>query len=115
MNKKVKQDIEEIKEKVDKILDGSIVNKANKCDFYERNLKNIKLKVSRIKPVLFENNIGITIEYEIKPVTIYLDGENVFPNEVFKSINLLDLISYEDMAKIQKKIEDIINLQKNQK
>ena len=114
MNKKLEKQLSDISNKLDTILDGSIVNKANKCDFYERNIKNIKLKVSRIKPVLIESNIGLTIEYQIDPVTIYLDDGNVFPNETFKSINLLDLISYEDMQKIQRKIEDIVALQKKQ-
>ena len=114
MNKKVKKEISEINEKLDKLISSGIFKKAERCDFLEQNLKNIKLKVSRIKPVLFENNMGVTIEYEIAPVTIYLDGENVYPNETFKSINFLDLISYEDMNKIQKKIEDIIELQKRQ-
>jgi len=114
MNKKVKKEISEINEKLDKLLNSGIFNKAERCDFLEQNLKNIKLKVSKIKPVLFESNIGVTIEYEIAPVTVYLDGENIFPNETFKSINFLNLISFEDMSKIQKKIEDIIELQKRQ-
>lgn len=116
MNKKLKQEISNLNEKVDKLLDGSIINKANKCDFYEKNIKNIKLKVSKIKPVLLpEGNIGMTIEYQINPVTIFFDDEQVYPNEIFKSINLLDLISFEDMQKIQRKIEDIIKLQNNNK
>ena len=113
MNKKLKQEISNLNEKVDKLLDGSIINKANKCDFYEKNIKNIKLKVSKIKPVLVDGTVGLTIEYQIKPVTIFLNGEEVYPNEIFKSINLLDLISFEDMQKIQSKIEDIVQLQKN--
>ena len=112
MNKKIKQEIANINEKLDTLLNSGIVKKANRCDFLEQNLKNIKLKVSKIKPVFIENNLGVTVEYTIAPVTIYIDGENVFPNETFKSINLLDLISYEDMSKIQNKIEDIIKLQK---
>lgn len=113
MNKKLKQELSALNEKVDKLLDESLINKANKCDFYEKNIKNVKLKVSKIKPVLVDGNIGITIEYKINPVTIFIDGENIYPNEIFKSINLLDLISFEDMQKIQTKIEDIVKLQKN--
>lgn len=113
MNKKVKDDIKEIKDSVDKLLDSGVFNKANRCDFLEQNLKNIKLKVSKIKPTLIESNIGLTISYEIAPITIFIDDENVIcPNETFKSINLLNLISFEDMQKIQKKIEDMIALQK---
>lgn len=115
MNKKLKKELTDIHQKLDTILDSSIVSKANKCDFYEQQLKNIKLKVSRIKPKLIETNIALTIEYEIEPVTIYLDDGNIYPNETFKSINLLNLISFEDMNKIQKKIEDIVLLQKNNK
>lgn len=114
MNKKIKQEIDEINKKLDALLNSGIMNKANKCDFLEQNIKNIKLKVSRIKPVLLESNVGVTIEYEIAPVTVYLDNGNVFPNETFKSINLLNLISFEDMQKIQKKIEDVALLQKKQ-
>lgn len=115
MNKKIKQEISDINKKLDTLLDGRLLNKANKCDFYEQNIKNIKLKVSKIKPVLIESNIGITIEYQIAPITLFLDDGNVVcPNETFKSINLLDLVSFEDMQKIQRKIEDIASMQKKQ-
>ena len=114
MNKKVKQEISQINQKLTKLLDSGVMNKAQRCDFLDLNLKNVKIKVSKITPVFIQDNFGLTIEYKIDPITIYIDNGNVFPNESFKSINLLNLISFEDMQKIQKKIEDIVALQKQQ-
>ena len=71
-------------------------------------LKNISIKVKNVRSFTdIDNNCDVVqITYELPTVKIEFDnGEQLNHDEMFKSINLLDLISLEDKMKIQKELQ----------
>lgn len=73
-------------------------------------LENVKIDVKEIKTVLDQDTMDdvITIKYELPIVTIRFDENgDPYKNELFYSLNSLNLISYEDMEKIQKQLDKI--------
>jgi len=106
----VKSEIKEIKAILADMNDKSVY-KAKLYDEQKDRLKNIKLKVEKAAVFFDPSNgvYGVKVEYSAPTALIYItdDGE-VVANDAFKSINLLDLISFDDMKKIQAEIDKAI-------
>lgn len=103
--KKIMLELEEIK----KTLTPSVINKANKYDETKEHLSNVELKVSNIVEFIDNNgNKGLKVFYEVSPIILQLDDDSkeIIYDKKFVSINMLNLISNEDMNKISKKIEE---------
>lgn len=102
-----------IQEKVD-FLSGENFIKAKKYEEQKELIKTIKFRIKKAN--LFLNNdgqIGVNVEYEIPPIKIYFDDDGqMLKNERFFAINSLDMISREDMQKIQLILEEAIERNK---
>lgn len=96
----VKKDIKEIKEILER-LDKDTLTKAKKYVELIDQLNSIKF-TARPKHFLDDNgNCCVLVEYSISPEKIMLDSNgNVAVSDTFKNINLLNLISFEDMQRI---------------
>ena len=107
-----RKDIKEIKETVDKINNSiakDTLQKLSKLEELEKNLSHISFKVKNIVEKYEEDgNKSLKIEYIVEPIKLVFDanGEMFFDNK-FYSINMLNLISFDDMNKIQKAINKI--------
>lgn len=99
------KDIKEIKEAVNEMREDTFT-KAKKYDEVREYLKHIVLDVKNISLFLNEDgSTGVKIDYTIPPIKLFFDGDNkVLKNERFVAINMLDLISKEDMYKITEKL-----------
>ena len=112
--KKFSSQMEEMKEKIssmEKNLMPGTIARAQKYSEMKEDLKNVKLKVSNIVPIIDDHgNKGLKIYYEMDPVIVALDDEGNLPYVAsFAAINKLDLISIEDMQTISKKLGEILN------
>ena len=101
--KTLKKDFEEVKSSLDK----SVIAKAKKMDDMTENLSKVQFKVQSIKNFVTETGEEqLKIEYEVPTVYLQFDADNnIVFNPQFYAINMLDLISASDMAKIGKAIE----------
>ena len=97
----------EIDKKIEKINDET-AKKAKKYDELTDLLSHIKLKVKNVSISINENgNCELKVDYQMPSQRISFDSENnVVKNNTFYSINKLNLISFEDMEKIQSKINE---------
>lgn len=97
----------EIKEKVEAI-NGETSKKARKYEEQIDLLSHVKLKVKNVSISVNENgNHQLKVDYQVPSQFITFDSENnVLKNNTFYSINRLNLISFEDMAKIESKINE---------
>lgn len=71
-------------------------------------LKDIKFKVKSVKTVVDDRTglSAVRIQYEIPDVFVELDEEGrPLKNKFFYASNYLELISYEDMEKIQHELD----------
>lgn len=100
----IKKDTEEII----KILNGDLKEKALEGEEIKRLLSNIELKVKSIIEVPGENgSTDLRIIYEAPQIILKFDDNNEpYENNVFKSINMLNLISIDDMQKIVNAIKN---------
>lgn len=83
--------------------------KAEKYATLEQQLKKVKMKVSKTEIYTDEHGKKhLKVFYEVPCGDIYLD-ENGTPqcNDLLREINLLNLIPYEDMEKIQKEMQPL--------
>lgn len=113
--KEIKQDVKKVTSTVDS-LTAETIEKAKKYDEMKEYLSNIKFSVDKINLILDKSDFvyAVKIEYKIPPVTIFVDSDGQQAvNQRFKSINMLDLISFDDMQKITKKIEEAKNKNRN--
>lgn len=104
---RLKKEIAEIKEKIDFLVSGSF-EKAKKYDEQTNLLKKIKFDVKKTSLFADKNGlIGVEIEYSMPKIQVFFDedGEIVL-NETFFAINKLDLITYDDMKKINEKLKE---------
>ena len=106
----IKSEIKDIKAMlVD--MNEETVRKAKLYDEQKDRLQNIKLKVDKAAVFFDSSNgvYGVKVDYSVPSALIYIsdDGE-VVANDTFKSINLLDLISFDDMKKIRAEIDKAI-------
>ena len=70
-------------------------------------LANIHIKLKDIKEVLCEDGFSrLEVKYEVPTIYLDLDGNGKpLRNEMFRSINQLDLLSSEDTKRIAKVLE----------
>ena len=106
----LRKDIKQIKssvETVEKLLDKSIVEKAKKFDEMTENLSKVELKIKSAKMTVTDSGEEqLKVEYEIDPVYLQFDPDNnIVYNPEFYAINMLNLISPQDMQKISSAIE----------
>ena len=103
-SKALKKDIEEIKN----FLVGDTQAKAKKLDEILYYLSNIKLDVASVTRVPDDNGKPcIRVIYSVPYIFINFDDNGeIIENETFKSINMLNLISFDDMMKIQNAIKN---------
>lgn len=71
-------------------------------------LAHVKFKIKEVRAVDNQNTGGksVIVTYELPRIVLELD-ENGNPNknEFFYSVNMLNLVSFEDMMKVQKVLE----------
>lgn len=105
---RIKKHIEEINESL-KALSGENMEKLKQFEIIEEQLKKIKIKVKNVAISIDEyGNEFLNINYELPTIKLkFDDNKEVEINEEFRAINLLNLISFEDMEKIQKAIDKI--------
>lgn len=99
------KDIKEIKKTLNN-LTRSTYSKAQKYDDLSSRLEKIKIKVDKVGTVYdAQGNKQVKVNYSVGPLYVTIDEDgNLKADEMFVAINYLDLISFEDMAKIQKEI-----------
>lgn len=104
---RLKKIVKEIQEKLDFLTKDSY-KKAKEYEKQNFLLKQVRLKVDKIS--LFLNNdgqVGVNIKYDIPNIKVYFDDDGeIIKNETFYAINSLDLITKEDMQKINVFLED---------
>ena len=106
----IKKEIRSLKDKIEKIeqlFDKGIIEKANKLEEVEDNLKMVNLKIKNAKMFVTEHGEEhLKIEYEIEPIYLqFAPDNNVMFNPTFYAVNMLNLISPADMQKVSKAIE----------
>lgn len=103
--KSLRQEISELRELLEK-LNSDTTQKAKKCEEIQSYLDSVKLKAkSSVK--FNENAFGysVVVEYTAPKLELLIDeNENVVASPTFKAINMLNLISYDDMEEIAKNI-----------
>lgn len=92
-----------------KKFDGGIVAKADKYDETQKLLKNVKINVKKFSTEFKDNaTVALKVEYEIPPIELIFDEDgNLLINERFRAMNLLNLISFDDMDKIKKQLDTV--------
>ena len=106
----LRKDIKEIKDSIKQInsnLDKTIIEKAKKFDELSENLKKVELKIKSAKMHISDSGEEqLKIEYEINPIYLQFDPDNnIVYNPEFYAINMLNLISPQDMQKMSLAIE----------
>ena len=106
----VKKEIKEIKDSLDdlkKSLSKQVIEKANRMDETEKYLENVNIQLKSVKmTVTGTGEEQLKIEYEIPPVYLQFDPDNnIIYNPTFYSMNILNLLSPADMAKVSSAIE----------
>jgi hypothetical protein len=106
----LKKDIKEIRASLDdlnKSLSKQIIDKANRMDETEKYLENVKIQLKSVKmTVTGTGEEQLKIEYEVEPVYLQFDPDNnIIYNPTFYSMNMLNLLSPADMAKVSSAIE----------
>ena len=110
----MKSQVNSIRDDLDHILNG-VLNKAQLYDIMLSQLENVVVKVDRAHIVFNQESAtyGVKISYSIPDVELVYDKDKGFDvNERFKAMNMLNLISAEDMQYISNQV-DLAN-QKNQ-
>lgn len=101
LKKQILEKLQALEEKVN-TLSGENQIKIKKYEEQKEYLKDFNMKVSKTDYVVDKNgNIGIEVHYSVPKQIIQFDDENnMIPNKTFKAINMLNLISMEDMQQI---------------
>ena len=104
----IKKDIKEIKASL-KLIEDSSFRKAALYETQKNLLDDIHIKVDKVTEVFNGSTLlsGVKVEYSIPTSYIYLDDNGDEFDNMFKSINKLNLISFADMKKIRDKIEEV--------
>ena len=101
------KDIKEIKETLNKVTSEAL-NKSVMYDELNNYIEKVNINVQKVS--LNYNQDGtynVKIDYSIPHILLSFDGDgNVIQNERFKAMNMLNLISIEDMMKISDYIEN---------
>lgn len=106
IKKDILKDVQEIKKDLE-IFTSEAQFKIKKYEEIMEYLKDIKINVSNIKPIINDKGtVNVEITYSIPKQIIEFDDENnIVVNKVFKAINMLNLISFEEMEKISFMLE----------
>lgn len=101
--KKIQEDL--------KFLTKEYQSKSQKYDEMIEYLKDIKIKVGKIELKIDNHGqLFLKVNYEMPVQEIRFDDDNnIVENKMFKAINMLNLISFEDMRKIQVLLEEAQN------
>lgn len=100
------KDIKEIKNTLNDVT-KDLFYKAKKYDEIMEYLKHIKINVKRADIVVSEDyQYNVRVKYEIPDIIVKVNNKVDSNNDLFKSINMLNLISVSDMDKISKKIKE---------
>ncbi len=105
-----KKELKEIKEAINNLeekINADLQKKVQRLNFLEENLQHVILNVDKISTEI--NNAGeefLRIEYKTDPIDIMFDenGDPMF-NQIFYSINILDLLDKGDMSKLDKALK----------
>lgn len=91
-----------------KALDPNRQAKAELYDELVKKLSLIQLTVNKAYVTLRDDGMyQVIVEYAVPRQTLLIDSENVvITSDTFKAINDLNLVNYDDMVKIQKKIDE---------
>lgn len=102
----VKKDIKEIKEKINYLYDSKLISKAKKYDELARKISNIKFDSVDVKKTYdYEGRIIKKFLYKLEIDLEVDENGDVIPNEMFKSINELNLLRLEDLLSLNEKIK----------
>lgn len=106
----VLKDVKEIKTDI-KELKGNLGVRAKRADELENYISKIELKVKSVSEVPgADGKTDIRVVYEIPQIIIKFDDSGeIIENEVFRAINMLNLISFDDMLKISNVIKNKLN------
>lgn len=109
----LRKNVEEIKTMLTEMTKETAF-KAKEYDKIIELLKKFHIKVSKINTVLNQDfTYSVKIEYSIPSIELKVDkGDYSSSNDAFKAINLLNLLSIEDMTLISKEIEKAKRLSK---
>ena len=101
IKKDILEEVQDIKKNL-QVFTNESQTKIKKYDEIMEYLKDVKINVSNIKPIINDKGtINVEITYSIPKQIIEFDDENnIVANKIFKAINMLNLISFEDMEKI---------------
>lgn len=83
----------------------------HKSQLYDEITKYVSKVLIQVKDVsLFANNdglVGVKVEYDVPTVKIYFDDDGqILKNDRFYAMNYLNLISTDDMKRIQVYLDD---------
>lgn len=112
----IKKDLKEIKEAFLGLTESTL-KKAKKYDEIHENLKNVVLKPTNFHTKIDENgNLYFSVEFKTPEIRVYYDenGEMI-KNNMFYSINYLNLISIDDMLELNKKLGYILTMNRKGK
>lgn len=115
----VRKDLKEVKKLVEEIHSqyATAFKKARLYDEQKELLKHIKFVVKDCQTVFNENTLAysVVVRYELPKVQVDFEvGGEQMQNDRLRAINLLDLISAEDMEKIRKKLQEAEKLTKGE-
>lgn len=91
-----------------KALDPKRQEKAELYDEMVKQLSQVQLSVKKAYVSIREDGLyQVVVEYSVPTQYVVIDSENIANcSDTFKAINDLNLINYEDMVRIQKKIDE---------
>lgn len=101
IKKNILKEVQDIKKNL-QVFTNESQTKIKKYEEIVEYLKDVKINVSSIKPIINDKGtVNVEITYSIPKQIIEFDDENnIVANKIFKAINMLNLISFEDMEKI---------------
>ena len=105
-----KKELRQIKELLQKYIDNNVLKKAELYEKNKENIEKVKLHLKGVHKFFDEENgsWGAKVEYNIPPVIIYFDeNKEIVQNDVFRAINLLNLLSIEDTLKLVNELEGV--------
>ena len=108
IKKQILNDVQEIKKGLETLSEAN-QKKIAKYEETKEQLSKIRIEISNVKTCI-ENNGSLSLEvhYKVPVAKIRIDDEGFLDvDEMFRAINLLNLISFEDMNKVQKKLEEL--------
>ena len=102
--KAIKQMVEEMHKDYDDLL-----KKERKLAEQTELLKHVKFVVKRADTMFNQNTLsyGVVVEYELPKVQVDFEvGGEQMTNDRLRAINMLDLISFDDMQKIKQALDE---------